>query len=231
MTVTHDTDTNDSDRPLIYHIFADRGVESEALAGYGRVVRVGLDPTDENASEPIRADANTLPLRERADLAVLHPECAPWSSVTSISGDPDDHPKQITLARDIGQRVADHYIIENVPGAVGAPKGLRKRDTTTLDGRMFGLPIRYERAFETSFPIHRVPHLQTSLEREVSPYFSADRSRSWWASAKGYRGDRYTKTAIARNAVPAAYMHHVCRAWLRATNEIDAQPARATHNT
>ena len=54
---------NDEDELLIYHIFADRGVESEFLSGFGRVVRVGLDPFENDYSEEIRADATAIPLR------------------------------------------------------------------------------------------------------------------------------------------------------------------------
>lgn len=196
-------------RPLIYHIFADRGIESEALVGYGRVVRVGLDPSDENDSEPVQADAHALPLRETADLAILHPPCTRWSDMTSISGDPDDHPNLIPLARSLGRQYADDYVIENKPTAP-------LREPTRLDGRMFGLPLAYERAFEASFEIPTRP-FQPSLTNECSPYFYSDRSRSWWGGVKGYRADRYTKTALAKNCVPAAYIHHIMRAWLAAT--------------
>lgn len=200
---------------VIYHIFADRGIESEALSGYGRVVRVGLDPTDENASEPVKADAHELPLKPGADLAVLHPPCTRWSDMTSISGDPEEHPDLIPLAREIGREYAEDYIIENKPAAP-------LRDPVVLDGRMFGLPIAYKRAFETSFRVSSIPY-QQSLDNECSPYFYSDRTRSWWGGAKGYRSDRYTKTALAKNCVPAAFIHHLMRAWLRSTNETDAK--------
>jgi len=206
---------------LIYHIFADRGVESEAFQAHGRVVRVGLDPTDENDSEPVKADAHDLPLKPGADLAVLHPPCARFSQQTQVSGNPEDHPNLIPLAREIGEEYADHYIIENVPEAP-------LDDPVVLDGRMFGLPITYQRAFECSFPVETIP-VQARLDLEVSPYFSADRSRDWWAACKGYRGDRYTKQAMARNAVPSAYIHHLMRAWLRAVDPVDSQPARASY--
>jgi hypothetical protein len=205
----------DRETAVIYHVFVDRGIESEALSGYGRVVRVGLDPSDENESEPIKADAQQLPLRPGADLAVLHPPCTRWSDMTSISGNPDDHPDLIPLARDIGREYAEHYIIENKPAAP-------LRDPVTLDGRMFGLPLAFRRSFETSFSVPSIPFQQT-LDNECSPYFYSERSRAWWAGVKGYRGDRYTKTALARNCVPAAYIHHLMRAWLRSTNETDAK--------
>jgi len=194
-------------QPLIYHIFADRGVESEVFGDYGRVVRVGLDAVTNDASEAIRADATELPLAPDADLAVLHPPCTRWAQMTSIDGDPDDHPNLIPEARQVGQEYASDYIIENVPRAP-------LRDATVLDGRMFGLPIQYERAFETSFPVEQ-PSQYASLTDgiETSPYFYSDRSREWWAAAKGYP-DSYPKQHLAKNCVPAPYLRHLLRCWM-----------------
>jgi hypothetical protein len=45
---------------LIYHLYADEGVESDYLSRFGRVVRVGLDPTDRNDSEPVAGDVERL---------------------------------------------------------------------------------------------------------------------------------------------------------------------------
>jgi len=204
---------------VIYHIFADRGVESEALRPHGEVIRIGLDPTDENDSHPIKADANELPLRKGADLAVLHPPCARFSSVTWLSGDSEDHPNLIPLARELGKKYASEYIIENVPRAP-------LEDPVILDGRMFGIPLQYRRAFECSFPVEIIPCQSRFGNQEVSPMHGGDRTKLWWAATKGYRGDRYTKQAIVRNAVPSAYIHHLMRAYHRATNETDSQEAR-----
>lgn len=192
--------------PLIYHIFADYGTESEALADYGRVVRVGLDPEDTNESEPVRADATNLPIRPGADLAVLHPPCTRWSEMTSIDGDPIDHPDLIPEPRDIGREYAEHYIIENVPRAP-------LRSPVVLDGKMFGLPIAYARAFETSFPVEQPPRYSTlGGETETSPYFYSDRTLEWWSIVKGY-ANRYPKDHTARNCVPAPYIRYLLRAW------------------
>lgn len=207
-----------SERRLIYHVFADHGVESEALATVGDVVRVGLDPTNLNASEPVRADARSIPLQPGADLVVLHPTCARWAETTSISGDPDDHPDLIPLARELGRELGEHYIIENVPRAP-------LRDPVTLTGDMFGLPIRYARAFETSFPVGQ-PSAYRSIPTEVSSYFYSDRSREWWAATKGYSG-AYTKIHLAKNCIPSAYIEHLLRAYLRETGDVDGRPARA----
>jgi hypothetical protein len=206
------------DPSLIYHIFADNGVESEALQAHGEIVRVGIDPRDKNESIPIKADAHKLPLQKKADLALLHPPCARFSDVTFISGNQDDHPNLIPLARKIGKEYAEHYIIENVPKAP-------LKNPVILDGRMFGLPLAYRRAFECSFPVDTIPCQSRLGRQEASVCRSGDRSKFWWAAAKGYRGDRYTKEAIVRYAVPAAYIHHLMRAYHRATNETDSQKA------
>ena len=196
-----------STRPLIYHLFADRGVESEVLGQYGRVVRVGLDPRANDVSEAVCGDATELPLRPDADLAVWHPPCAHWSRMTRISGDPAEHPDLIDDARQVAQRVADEYVIENVPAAP-------LHDPVVLDGRMFGLPIRCERAFETSFHVEQpARYASLSDEAETSPYFFADRSRDWWAVAKGY-SPSYPKEHLAKNSIPAPYIRHLLRCWL-----------------
>lgn len=205
----------------ILHVFADHGVEAEALGAYGKVYRVGWNARDENRSIPIKADARAMPIDPgvKFDLIVLHPPCKKWSNMTSISGDPNEHKNYIPLAREIGQRYGGEYIIENKPKApLEKPEG---GDYTVLDGRMFGLPIVYKRAFETSFPVMDRP-FQQPIENECSPFFSADRSRSWWASIKGYTGP-YTKTALAKNSIPAAYVHFLVRSFLRYSNPRDSQ--------
>lgn len=225
---------NDREEPSILHCFADYGVESEVLSWYGDVVRVGIDPHDTNESEPIKADANILeegkdwdiPFKDDAtfDLGVFHPVCSKWASTTSISGDPDDHTNMIPSARSIADRYCDHYIIENVPRAP-------LDDPTVLDGRMFGLPIKYERAFETNFDVPQPPRYQRFWGKggendtaETSSFFFTERSRKWWASVKNVPPQNYPKQHLAKNVIPASYIHHVCRAWLQIfedDNEID----------
>lgn len=235
----HDPDTEAVESPRwqagplkILHCFADWGVEAEALGAYGEVVRVGLNPRDSNGSQPIQADANALPFApDTFDLGVFHPECARFSQVTSISGNPEDHPNQIPLARELGERYCEHYVLENKPQATDAEDGLECPDggsLLTLDGRQFGLPLRYERAFETSFPVPRRP-IQQPLDQEVSPYFYADRSTEYWRALKGYSGN-YTKTAVAKNAVPRAFVDFLLREYFHHVGETDGQPARSNHN-
>lgn len=223
------TDERDSERPQILHCFADYGTESEVLGGYGSVVRTGIEPRDTNDSIPIKADAHVLadgkdwdlPIRDRMtfDLGVFHPVCTKWAATTSISGDSDEHEDMIPSARALAKKYCDHYVIENVPKAP-------LRDPIVLDGRMFGLPIKYERAFETSFRVPQPPRYKRFWAKdgkhetvETSSFYFSERSREWWASVKGYRPGPYPKEHLAKNTIPAPYIHHVCRAWLTVYEE------------
>jgi hypothetical protein len=218
-------DGTDRDRPLILHCFADEGTECEALAVYGDVIRVGIDPNDTNESQPIRADAHLeadgkdweLPIRDQVsfDLGVFHPVCSRWAETTSISGNPDEHQNMIPSARRLAQQYCKHSIIENVPKAP-------LEDPVLLEGKMFGLPIQYRRAFETTFPVPQPPvHKRYWLEEgqgkkaETSSFFFSERSKTWWASTKQYRPEPYSKQHLAKNCIPAPYIHHLCRSWLK----------------
>lgn len=202
----------------ILHCFADIGVESEPLLAYGSVVRVGLNARDTNGSLPIRADARQLPFPDdlRFDLGVFHPPCTKWSSMPGANKN-GDAPDFIPLAREIAAKHCDHYIIENQPRAP-------LHDPVRLQGNMFGLPIKYERAFETSFHVEQ-PAIHMTLDTECSTYYYSDRSTEWWKSVKGVSAD-YPKQQLAKSGTPAAYIHYLARAWLRAT--VDDAPARST---
>lgn len=224
-----DSPVGDTDEPLILHCFADLGTESEVLGNFGDVVRVGVDVRDTNESVPIQADAHVeaegkaweFPLADGVafDLGVFHPVCSKWADTTSISGDPEEHVDMIPSARRLGEEYCDHYVVENVPKAP-------LKDPIILDGRMFGLPIKYERAFETTFHVPQPPrydrfwHGRGSEEKaETSSFFFSERSKKWWASVKGYRPGPYPKQHLAKNCIPAPYIHHVCRAWLEVYEE------------
>lgn len=218
---------DERDEPLILHCFADYGTESETLSGFGNVIRIGIDPKDHNTSTPIKADAHVrpeegekswdLPIKDDVtfDLGVFHPVCSKWAATTSISGDPDEHENMIPSARAIADRYCDHHIIENVPRAP-------LRDPTVLNGRMFGLPIKYRRGFETSFPVPQPPRQRQLLtsdgpseNAETSSFFFSERSREWWASAKNYNPGEYPKSHLAKNTIPGPFIHYLIRAWLR----------------
>jgi len=155
----------------IAHLFADYGVESEVLSRFGTVVRFTIEPRSSLfVDETVQMDLmESAPLRQ-FDLALLHPRCTDASDMTSIDGDPDDHENQIPRARQIAKQIAEDYIIENKPRD-------DLRDPSVLNGRMFGLPINYQRAFETTFPVISPPRERTLTEKPVSPYFYSDRDR------------------------------------------------------
>jgi hypothetical protein len=195
-------------------MFADYGVEAEALASLGKVHRFTINPIpNEFVAETATMDLMDETPSGTFDLAVLHPRCSKWTDMPGV--DPDDHPNQIPRAREIAEQIAADYIIENKPRAP-------LNDAVTLHGRMFGLPLAYERAFETSFDVPRPPMQQTFGGKTVTPYFYSDRTRSWWASAKGYVGD-YPKQHLAKNALPAAYVQFLTRSWLESLDTRDAE--------
>jgi len=194
--------------PRIAHLFADCGVEGEALATVGTVDRYTLDPRPNPVNaEVVQMDlVDELPPAEY-DLAFAHPPCTKWSDMPGM--DPDDHDDLIPRAREVCETIADEYVIENKPRAP-------LNDPTYLRGQQFGLPIEYERAFETSFPVPQPPRQQTLGQAETSPFFYSERTTEWWAAVKGIRGD-YPKEHVAKNALPLQYVDYLTRAWLDAT--------------
>lgn len=200
----------------IYHLFADTGVESEPLSGYGTVVRVGLDPRENRFSRAIRADATEPPLSDDADLVVLHPPCQAWAIPTSINGDPADYPQLVDEAREVGEELGDDYIIENVPQAP-------LDDPVVLEGHMFGLPVPYKRAFETSFAVpqpDRGSHVDL-VDGQSDPMRKDDGNlgcfigdKDLWRAAKGVSGD-YPGRELKASGIPAAYIHYLATYWLR----------------
>jgi hypothetical protein len=194
----------------ILHAWADHGTESEALSLYGEVVRASKEPRPGAEDELVPADGKRLPFSDGSfDLALVHPPCTKYAKMTQISGDKDDHENYISEARAEVERVADHYVIEN---RANAPLD----DPVILDGLMFGLPIRYERGFETSFACEQPPRQATlgTTKAETSPFFYSERSPLWWRAVKGLRLGHYPVEHVAKNALPLAYVHHVVRAYL-----------------
>jgi len=198
-----------SDR--IAHLFADFGTEAETLSTFGDVYRFTISPRENSYDvEVIQMDLTKSMPNGEFDLAVLHPPCTRWSNMPSV--EPEDHPDLIGRAREIGQTIAEHYVIENKPAAP-------LHSPTVLDARMFGLPIKYERAFETSFSVKQPPrNARLTESAETSPFYYTERSRQWWKSVKGLRGD-YPVQHIAKNALPSVYIQHIARGWLTATND------------
>ncbi|WP_135827904.1 hypothetical protein [Halorussus halobius] len=206
--------TDGTEQVRIAHLFADHGVEAEVLAAHAEVHRFTIDPRpNEFVAETTEIDLMEEIPRGRFDLALLHPKCTKWADMPDV--DPEDHDNQIPRARELGCRIADDYVIENKPRAP-------LEDAVVLHGRMFGLPLAYERAFEASFPILQPPQQQQFGEKTVSPYFLADRTTEWWKATKGYRGD-YPKQHLAKNALPAAYVRFIVRSWLESRDTRDAE--------
>lgn len=208
----------DESESAILHGFADHGTESQALAVYGQVTRATIDPRPNAYSRVVEADLSApdeLPFDEgQFDLAVLHPPCTAYSDMPDADKD-GDAPRLVPEAREIGQRYADHYVLENKPAAP-------LHDPVVLEGRMFGLPIRYERAFETSFPVDQpARNARLGQPAETSPFFYSERTPAWWRAAKGGIAGDYPKEHLAKNALPLPFVHHLLRAWLDATEASD----------
>lgn len=193
----------------ILHCFADEGVESEALAAYGDVVRVGIDAKDTNESQPIKADAKALPFKDDVafDLGLFHPPCQKWAVGTSIHGGRSDHENLIPLARELGQQHCEEWIIENVPQAP-------LNNPVVLNGTMFGSPLHYERAFETSYHVEQPPQQTRLLDfGEMDTHHETggwNGSVELWKSVKGYSGD-YPSKSLKREASPRAYIDYLVR--------------------
>ena len=198
----------------ILHGFADYGAESEALAAYGHVTRATINPVPNRWSDAIAADLSDpdrVPFEpDEFHLAVLHPPCTAYSSMPDANKH-GDAPELIEEAREIGERYAENYIIENKPNAP-------LRDPVVLDGRMFGLPIQYKRGFETSFPVPQPPrNARLGESPESSPFYFSERSAEWWRAAKGGLVGDYPKEHLAKNSIPLPFIHHLARGWLDAT--------------
>jgi len=194
----------------ILHAFADTGVESEALAAYGDVTRVGIDPVDNPHTDTlIQADIREWQPEEQYDLGLFHPPCQQWAAGSHIHGNPEDrHDNLIPLARETARSCCDEWIIENVPNAP-------LHNPVVLNGGMFGLPLHFERAFETSYHVDQ-PRNQQKLGTVPEHFQEHHRDGSWkgtvaqWQSAKGYSGE-YDSRALKRTAIPRAYLNYLIR--------------------
>ena len=194
---------------ILGHFFADHGVESEALAGYGDVIRFSIEPNASIHTETVQMDLSEQIPDVSIDLGLFHPPCTVWSTMPGANKD-GDAPNLIPRAREIARETCEHWIIENKPGAP-------LENPTVLNGKQFGLPIEYERAFETSFSVPSPPR-QQSLDTETSPFYYSERSLGWWKSVKGVRGN-YPKEHVAKNALPLCYVDFLVRAYLDATGD------------
>jgi hypothetical protein len=146
------------------------------------------------------------------DIGLFHPPCQRWAVGSHIDGCPEEkHTNLIPTARKVAQKHCKHHIIENVPQAP-------LNDPVYLNGRMFGSPLKYERAFETSYHVKQPPREKTfaDFSRDMAEHH---RDGSWkgsieeWKSVKGYSGD-YENRSLKREAVPRAYIDYLMRGYL-----------------
>jgi len=176
----------------ILHAFADEGIETEALASYGEVVRVGLDPKDTRYTyDTVKMDVREFEPTVQFDLGLFHPPCYKWTQ----RGD-EDAENLIPDAREFAKEHCDNWIIENQPDAP-------LHDPTILKGEMFGLPVAYERAFETSYPVEQPSYRGSYQYRHRVEY---TRPKSYWGAVKGYSHEEYDGQMLATNATPRAYI-------------------------
>jgi hypothetical protein len=194
----------------ILHCFADTGIECEALSAYGDITRVGLTPTDNPyTNKLIACDARELELDRTFDLGLFHPPCQKWAVGSYVQGNPEDrHKNLIPVARDLAREYCENWIIENVPQAP-------LHDPVTLNGGMFGLPLHYERCFETSYHVAQ-PRQQTRLTdppKKLQTHHANggfQGSKELWKSVKGY-SHNWNAKPLKRTAIPRAYLNYLLR--------------------
>lgn len=198
----------------ILHLFADIGIEDEVLHTYGTVTRVGIDPEPNPFSDVVQGDACNPPVTGQFALAFAHPPCHRWSK--STPGNQDEFPDYLDDAREVCDRLADHWIIENVPQAP-----LHK--PVILTGGHFGLPIHYPRAFECSFTVPQ-PASATRWHPTAGPLAEqGEPGKAWvgtndgWRLGKGYAHD-WPARELKRHGIPAPYVRRLLYWWLTAVD-------------
>ena len=171
-------------------------MECFVLQRYGTVERWSVDPTSNPWDDSVaQYDLLKDEPEGEFDLGLFHPVCSKWAGPTGISGDRDDHPNMIPRARELAERHCGHWIIENVPDApLDGP--------VVLDGRQFGLPIAYQRAFETSFDVTEPPRYGPIGGVETSPHYHSERSREWWGDGQGLPVGRGRAEGTHRQELP-----------------------------
>jgi hypothetical protein len=196
-------------RPRLLDLFCGAG---GAAMGYYRagfdVVGVDNRPQPRYPFEFHQGDAMTWPL-DGFDAIHASPPCQAFSQATKMQGDPSSHPDLLTPTRErlLGQPAP--WVIENVPGAP-------MRVDLKLCGCMFGLGVRRERWFETSwqaFDLRQSCHHPEPIvgvygysgSRGSSGIYSGRLSR--WSEAMGI--DWMTHAKQVSQAIPPAYTEYI----------------------
>ena len=131
-------------RPRLLDLFCGAG---GAAMGYHRagfdVVGVDNRPQPRYPFKFHQGDAMTWPL-DGYDAIHASPPCQAFSQATKMQGDPSAHADLLTPTRERLTGSGASWVIENVPGAP-------MRADLKLCGCMFGLGVKRERWFETSW--------------------------------------------------------------------------------
>lgn len=196
-------------RPRLLDLFCGAG---GAAMGYSRagfdVVGVDIKPQPHYPFEFHQADALIFPL-DGFDAVHASPPCERYSMACRNFGGWEKHPDLIPPTRERLTASGLPWVIENVPGAPLRPD-------IRLCGCMFGLQVRRDRWFETSWRAFalRPPCHHVGLGITISGHGSTSwqRSRGINVGADGYRkamGMPWATRDEISLAIPPAYTEHI----------------------
>lgn len=193
----------------ILHGYADEGIESEVLSNYGRVIRVGLDPKDNAYTyDTVAIDLLEFDPTISFDLGLFHPPCYKWTQ-----RDSEDAPDLISETREWANKHCEEWIIENKPDAP-------LHNPVILKGEMFGLPVAYERAFETSYLVEQPSYRNSHSYRHR---VENTRPKAYWGAVKGYSHEGFDGQMLATNCVPRPYLEWLLQPLLHKDAEPDTK--------
>lgn len=190
----------------ILHGYVHSGIESEELKEWGEVTGLGLEcKSMKNFDNFIQCDLSMDPFKVSKLIqsgtkpfwfGLFHPPCGRWSRATPPRHKPN-FPNLLPGARVIARALCKYWVIENVPRAP-------LREPLRLEGNMFDIPLKYERHFETNYPIEQPP-----MKRQVAYPLGIQSIRKEKARVvKGYTGN-YPVKDITRNALPKQYVKYL----------------------
>lgn len=216
-------------RPRLLDLFCGAG---GASMGYHRagfdVVGVDINPQPHYPFEFHQADAlHFLECVEpddylnRFDAIHASPPCQAYSAITDVQGDRSSHPDLLPPTREHLAASGLPWVIENVPGAP-------MRADYKLCGCMFGLGVRRERWFETSWRAFDLRQSCVHPDAAVGVYgYGGPRPGSGklsgrlatWSKAMGI--DWMESLELAQ-AIPPAYTEYIGRQLIDALAVTDA---------